>query len=69
MPVADVEVDEIDHETVPQAVEQIAQRPADDKGVGDVVQLRCAALRYIITSSTATMAMAMPAKNQRCQPP
>ena len=39
MPVTDVEVDEIDHETVPQAVEQIAQRPADDKGVGDVVQL------------------------------
>src|SRR5690606_29228405 len=34
-----VEVDKIDHEAVPQAIEQVAERTANNKGIGDVVQL------------------------------
>ena len=42
MPVADVEVDHIDHKAVPQAIKQVAQRAANDQRVGDVIQLlRC----------------------------
>ena len=39
MPVADVEVDHIDHKAVPQAVKQVTQRAANDQRVGDVIQL------------------------------
>ncbi|MNO88049.1 hypothetical protein D3C76_794840 [compost metagenome] len=39
MPVTDIEVDHIDDKAVPQTVEQIAQRAANDQRVGDVVQL------------------------------
>ncbi|CSF68401.1 Uncharacterised protein [Shigella sonnei] len=37
MPVADVEVDHIDNEAVPQAVEQVAQRAANNQRVSDIV--------------------------------
>lgn len=39
MPVADVEVDHIDNEAVPQAVEQVTQRAANNQRVSDIVQL------------------------------
>ena len=39
MPVADVEVDHIDHKAMPQAIEQVAQRAADNQRVGNIVQL------------------------------
>ena len=39
MPVADIEVDHIDHKAVPQTVKQVTQRTANDQCVGDVVQL------------------------------
>lgn len=37
VPVADVEVDHIDNEAVPQAVEQVAQRAANNQRVSDIV--------------------------------
>ncbi|MNC62570.1 hypothetical protein D3C75_1126050 [compost metagenome] len=39
MPVADIKVDEIDHKTMPQTIKQVAERTADNKGIGDIVQL------------------------------
>ncbi len=69
MPVADVEVDHIDHKAMPQAIEQVAQRAADNQRVGNIVQLCVAFERYISTVSTTQMPIAIPEKNQRCQPP
>ncbi len=37
VPVADIEVDHIDNEAVPQAVEQVAQRAANNQRVSDIV--------------------------------
>lgn len=37
VPVADVEVDHIDNEAVPQAVEQVAQRAANNQRISDIV--------------------------------
>lgn len=37
VPVADVEVDHIDNEAVPQAVEQVAQCAANNQRVSDIV--------------------------------
>ncbi len=55
MPVADVEVDHIDHKAMPQAIEQVAQRAADNQRVGNIVQLCVAFERYISCVSTTQM--------------
>lgn len=69
MPISHVEVDHIDNKTMPQTIEQIAQCSADDQRIGDVIEFCVARERYIITNNATQIAMAIPAKNQRCQPP
>lgn len=69
MPVADVEVDHIDHKAMPQAIEQVTQRAADNQRVAAILFSFCVAFRRLHQHRQHYANTDRDPGNQRCQPP